>query len=377
MNNYKYMMNFKPVIKGVKSSMLNLPCPSNLSTMWSFGSMLTICLFIQIFTGLFLSMHYCANTEMAFNSISHIVRDVNGGWILRSIHANGASLFFLLMYTHIARGMYFNSMKLSITWFIGIIIFLVSMGTAFMGYVLPWGQMSFWGAAVITNLLSAIPYMGTSIVYWLWGGFSVNNATLNRFYSFHFILPFILLLMVVFHFLALHTSGSSNPLGSTDIDKIPFHPSFTIKDMLGFSFMLILLMSVSVVSPYILNDPENFIPANPMVTPIHIQPEWYFLFAYAILRSIPNKLGGVIALLFSILVLFIQPITNKNKIQSNKFYPINKFLLWMFFSNMLLLTWIGARPVEPPYEMIGVILTFNHFLYFIINPIMLMFWDKK
>nr|YP_010561786.1 cob [Austropallene bucera]UYX57734.1 cytochrome b [Austropallene bucera] len=363
------------IMKTMKTSMMNLPSPSNISTMWSFGSMLSMCLMIQIMSGMFLSMHYCPNTELAFYSISHISRDVQSGWLLRSIHANGSSMFFLLMYIHIARGMYFNSNKLSITWNIGVMILLLSMATAFLGYVLPWGQMSFWGAAVITNLLSAIPYIGTSIVQWLWGGFSINNATLNRFFSLHFLMPFILMMMVLMHFVALHTTGSSNPLGSSDIDKIPFHPSFTVKDMLGFSFMLILLMTISTLSPYILNDPENFIPANPMVTPVHIQPEWYFLFAYAILRSIPNKLGGVIALVMSILILMIQPMTNKNNLQSNKFYPINKMLLWMFFLNIMLLTWIGARPVEPPFELIGMVLTNLHFLYFIINPILLKLWN--
>nr|YP_010564713.1 cob [Nymphon australe]UZA61090.1 cytochrome b [Nymphon australe] len=371
------MKNFNLLIKLMKSSMMNLPTPSNLNTMWSFGFMLTICLIIQIITGLFLSMHYCPNTEMAFNSISHITRDVNNGWILRSLHANGASLFFMLMYIHIARGMYFNSMKLTLTWLIGVLILMVSMATAFMGYVLPWGQMSFWGAAVITNLLSAIPYMGTSIVYWLWGGFSINNATLNRFFSLHFIMPFIILMIIIMHFISLHSTGSSNPMGSSDIDKIPFHPNYMIKDMVGLSFMLFFLMGTCISFPYILNDPENFIPANPMITPIHIQPEWYFLFAYAILRSIPNKLGGVLALLSSILILVIQPITNLNKIQSNKFYPINKFLTWMFFSNLIMLTWIGACPVEPPYEIIGIILTLTHFFYFFMNPLLLLLWDKE
>nr|YP_863647.1 cytochrome b [Nymphon gracile]ABF93279.1 cytochrome b [Nymphon gracile] len=366
----------KNIIKLMKTSMLNLPSPSNLSSMWSFGSMLTICLFMQIITGLFLSMHYCPDTEMAFNSMSHIVRDVKNGWLLRSIHANGASLFFLLMYIHISRGLYFNSVKLTYTWSIGVMILMISMATAFMGYVLPWGQMSYWGAAVITNMLSAIPYMGTTIVHWLWGGFSVNNATLNRFFSLHFILPFIILMMVMAHFAALHITGSSNPLGMSDTDKIPFHPSFTIKDMFGFSLMFIFLFSLSTINPNLLSDPENFIPANSMVTPVHIQPEWYFLFAYAILRSIPNKLGGVLALFSSILILLILPITNKSMIQSNKFYPMNKFLLWLFFMNTIMLTWAGAKPVEDPFSSLSVIFTLNYFFYFIINPILYKMWDK-
>lgn len=371
------MNSIKPVLKIIKSSIINLPCPRNLRIIWRFGSILTICLFIQIITGLFLSIHYCPNTEIAFNSISHIIRDVNRGWIFRRIHANGASLFFLIIYIHIARGIYFNSIKLSLTWIIGVLILLTRIARAFIGYVLPWGQISFWGAAVITNLLSAIPYVGTSIVHWLWGGFSINNATLNRFFSLHFILPFIILLIVFMHFASLHKTGSRNPIGRNNIDKVPFHPNYTIKDIVGFSFMFIFLILVRITYPYALNDPENFIPANPIVTPIHIQPEWYFLFAYAILRSIPNKLGGVIALLSSILILLIQPFTNINKIQSNKFYPINKLIIWIFFSNIFLLTWIGARPVETPFDLIGIGLTFNHFLYFIINPILLIIWDKK
>lgn len=360
--------------KSLKNNLINLPSPSNISTIWRFGSILTICLIIQIFTGLFLSIHYCANTENAFNSISHITRDVNFGWILRSIHANGASIFFFLIYIHIARGIYFNSNKLTLTWLIGVFILLIRIATAFIGYVLPWGQISFWGAAVITNLLSAIPYIGNTIVNWLWGGFSVNNATLNRFFSLHFILPFIVLLIVLIHFASLHTTGSRNPIGRSDIDKIPFHPRFTIKDTLGFRFIAIILIGISSFYPYILNDSENFITANPIVTPVHIQPEWYFLFAYAILRSIPNKLGGVIALVLSIVILVIQPITNKNNIQSNKFFPINKILLWLFFINIILLTWIGAKPVEAPYERIGLIFSINHFIYFIINPILLKYW---
>nr|AAS18916.1 cytochrome b [Achelia bituberculata] len=354
-----------------------LPTPSNINSMWSFGSMLMLCLIIQIMTGLFLSMHYSAEITISFNSMSHIMRDVSNAWLIRVIHANGASMFLLLMYIHISRGLFFNSFMYKEVWFTGIMILFITMATAFLGYVLPWGQMSFWGAAVITNLVSAIPYVGEMMVQWLWGGFSVNNATLNRFFSLHFILPFVLIMLMIFHIVFLHETGSNNPIGSnSNVDKIPFHPFFTSKDLIGFTLLLFSLMMISTISPMMLNDPENFIPADPMVTPVHIQPEWYFLFAYAILRSIPNKLGGVIALVMSIMILMILPFTMNMNLQSLKFYPLSKFMLWIFFMNMILLTWIGANPVEDPFMMIGMILTINHFIYFLINPILIYLWDK-
>nr|YP_009441589.1 cytochrome b [Tachyta nana]AOY39264.1 cytochrome b [Tachyta nana] len=366
-----------PLFKIMNNALIDLPTPSNISLWWNFGSLLGLCLIIQILTGLFLAMHYTANIEMAFNSVNHICRDVNYGWLLRTIHANGASFFFICMYLHIGRGMYYGSYKFIYTWMVGIMILFLVMGTAFMGYVLPWGQMSFWGATVITNLLSAIPYLGTMLVQWIWGGFAVDNATLTRFFTIHFILPFIIIAMVMIHLLFLHQTGSNNPLGlNSNIDKISFHPYFSFKDIMGFIMMLMILTLLTLLNPYYLGDPDNFTPANPLVTPIHIQPEWYFLFAYAILRSIPNKLGGVIALLMSILILLIIPFTNKSKFQSNKFYPINQIMFWMFFSIVILLTWIGMRPVEDPYIMTGQILTIIYFLYFIINPLMMMYWDK-
>nr|YP_003891060.1 cytochrome b [Tanystylum orbiculare]ADB91996.1 cytochrome b [Tanystylum orbiculare] len=365
------------ILKHLNSMLVDLPAPSNINVMWSFGSMLGVCLIIQILSGLFLSMHYCPEVSISFSSISHIMRNVNNGWLLRTIHANGASMFFMLMYIHISRGMFFNSFYLKEVWLSGILILFLSMGTAFMGYVLPWGQMSFWGAAVITNLVSAIPYLGIDIVQWLWGGFSVNNATLNRFYTFHFILPMILSVLVIIHLIFLHIEGSNNPMGtSSNIDKVPFHPMFSSKDIIGFTMMLLILLMVSLINPMILNDPENFIPANSMVTPIHIQPEWYFLFAYAILWSIPNKLGGVVALILSILILLTLPFSMKMKIQSMKFFPLNKFMLWIFFVNIILLTWIGAKPVEMPFEAIGILLTIIHFMYFIVSPIIFMIWQK-
>nr|YP_009725541.1 cytochrome b [Homoeoxipha nigripes]QHQ73132.1 cytochrome b [Homoeoxipha nigripes] len=366
-----------PLLKIINYSLIDLPTPSNITLLWNFGSLLGLCLIIQLLTGIFLSIHYCANIELAFNSVNHICRDVNYGWLLRTLHANGASFFFICLYIHVGRGMYFNSSNLKLTWTIGIIILFLVMGTAFMGYVLPWGQMSFWGATVITNLLSAIPYLGGFMVQWIWGGFAVENATLSRFYTFHFMLPFIISAFVIIHLLFLHQTGSSNPLGmKLNIDKIPFHPFFSFKDLMGFIIMIFLLVMLSIMNPYYLGDPDNFIPANPLVTPIHIQPEWYFLFAYAILRSIPNKLGGVIALVSSIAILFTLPITNTHKFQGLQFYPINQIFFWTFISIVILLTWIGARPVEDPFIIVGQILTALYFLYFILNPMFLILWDN-
>nr|YP_010728565.1 cytochrome b [Helota yehi]WEA76651.1 cytochrome b [Helota yehi] len=366
-----------PLFKIVNNSLIDLPTPSNITTMWNFGSLLGLCLMIQIITGLFLAMHYCPNVELAFNSVAHICRDVNYGWLIRTLHANGASFFFICIYTHIGRGIYYGSYNLMLTWMVGVTIFFLVMGTAFLGYVLPWGQMSFWGATVITNLLSAIPYLGMTIVQWVWGGFAVDNATLTRFFTFHFLFPFIVSALTMIHLLFLHQTGSNNPLGTkSNIDKLPFHPYFSFKDICGFLIMTFILILLTLMDPNLLGDPDNFTPANPLVTPVHIQPEWYFLFAYAILRSIPNKLGGVIALVMSIAILYILPFTNKKKIQSNQFYPINKTMFWILVSMILLLTWIGARPVEDPYIILGQILTVSYFLYYIINPLISNFWDK-
>nr|WRO45310.1 cytochrome b [Leptoglossus occidentalis] len=366
-----------PLFSIINGSLIDLPTPSNISLWWNFGSLLGMCLMIQIITGIFLAMHYTANVELAFNSVVHICRDVNNGWLLRNTHANGASLFFICLYFHIGRGIYYGSYKLIMTWNVGVILLFMVMGTAFLGYVLPWGQMSLWGATVITNLLSAIPYLGNDIVKWLWGGFSVNNATLTRFFTLHFLLPFIIAAMVMIHLLFLHQTGSNNPLGlNSNYDKIPFHPYFSIKDLMGMMFTLTLFILLVLLEPRLLGDPENFIPANPMVTPVHIQPEWYFLFAYAILRSIPNKLGGVLAMVLSILVIVILPITNKSKFQSMAFYPANKILFWSFVTTMILLTWIGARPAEEPFITTGQLLTVAYFSYFIINPITFKLWDK-
>nr|YP_009128474.1 cytochrome b [Streptocephalus sirindhornae]AJP09647.1 cytochrome b [Streptocephalus sirindhornae] len=366
-----------PAIKIANSALVDLPVPSNISVWWNFGSLLGLCLVTQIVTGLFLAMHYTASVDLAFSSVAHICRDVNYGWLLRSMHANGASFFFICAYLHVGRGMYYGSFRYLETWSTGVILLFLLMGTAFLGYVLPWGQMSFWGATVITNLVSAVPYVGTDIVQWLWGGFAVDNPTLTRFFTFHFILPFAIAGVTMIHLLFLHQTGSSNPLGlNANIDKIPFHPYFSFKDIVGFLVMLMALVLLSLLYPNALGDPDNFTPANPLVTPAHIQPEWYFLFAYAILRSIPNKLGGVIALVLSILILITMPFTFKPKFRGLTFYPLLQFLFWTLVMIVILLTWIGARPVEDPYVTIGQILTVLYFSYFIFVPLILSLNDK-
>nr|YP_009330389.1 cytochrome b [Eurema blanda]ANN44655.1 cytochrome b [Eurema blanda] len=377
MNKFNLIRKSHPLIKIINNSLIDLPSPSNISSWWNFGSLLALCLITQIMTGLFLTMYYCANIELAFFSVNYICRNVNYGWLIRTLHANGASFFFICIYIHIGRGIYYESFNLFYTWMVGIMILFLLMMTAFMGYVLPWGQMSFWGATVITNLLSAIPYLGNMMVNWIWGGFAVDNPTLTRFYTFHFILPFIILMMTMIHLLFLHQTGSNNPLGiNSNLDKIPFHPYFTFKDLIGFIILMFILITLTLINPYMLSDPDNFIPANPLVTPIHIQPEWYFLFAYAILRSIPNKLGGVIALIMSIMILIILPFTFNKKIKGIQFYPLNQIIFWIMISTIILLTWIGARPVEIPFIITGQILTIIYFSYYIINPLINKFWDK-
>uniref|UniRef100_Q5VHH7 Cytochrome b n=8 Tax=Ichthyophis TaxID=8452 RepID=Q5VHH7_ICHBA len=356
-----------PILKIINNSFIDLPSPSNISSLWNFGSLLGICLISQIITGLFLAMHYTADTTSAFSSVAHICRDVNYGWLMRNIHANGASMFFICIYLHIGRGIYYGSYLFKETWNIGVILLLLVMATAFVGYVLPWGQMSFWGATVITNLLSAIPYIGNMLVQWIWGGFSVDKATLTRFFSFHFILPFLIIGMSILHLIFLHETGSNNPTGlNSNTDKIPFHPYFSYKDLLGFMIMLSLLSSMALFCPNLLGDPENFTPANPLMTPPHIKPEWYFLFAYAILRSIPNKLGGVLALLFSILILFVIPMLHTSKQRAMTFRPITQMMFWLTTANMMILTWIGGQPVEEPFILIGQVSSVVYFMLFII-----------
>nr|ANH55409.1 cytochrome b [Mammuthus primigenius] len=343
-----------PLLKILNKSFIDLPTPSNISTWWNFGSLLGACLITQILTGLFLAMHYTPDTTTAFSSMSHICRDVNYGWIIRQLHSNGASIFFLCLYTHIGRNIYYGSYLYSETWNTGIMLLLITMATAFMGYVLPWGQMSFWGATVITNLFSAIPYIGTDLVEWIWGGFSVDKATLNRFFALHFILPFTMIALAGVHLTFLHETGSNNPLGLTsDSDKIPFHPYYTIKDFLGLLILILFLLLLALLSPDMLGDPDNYMPADPLNTPLHIKPEWYFLFAYAILRSVPNKLGGVLALLLSILILGIMPLLHTSKHRSMMLRPLSQVLFWTLATDLLTLTWIGSQPVEYPYIIIG------------------------
>nr|AIG53248.1 cytochrome b [Ctenotus sp. DLR-2014a] len=356
-----------PVLKIVNNSFIDLPSPSNISAWWNFGSLLGLCLIIQVLTGLFLAMHYTADISSAFSSVAHICRDVQYGWLIRNLHANGASMFFICLYLHIGRGLYYGSYMFKETWNIGVVLLLLVMATAFVGYVLPWGQMSFWGATVITNLLSAIPYIGTSLVEWIWGGFSVDNATLTRFFTFHFLLPFAIMGASILHLLFLHETGSNNPTGlPSNTDKIPFHPYFSYKDLLGATLLLMVLLLLALFSPNLLGDPENFTPANPLVTPPHIKPEWYFLFAYAILRSIPNKLGGVLALLFSILILMLVPALHTSKQRGNAFRPFSQALFWALVSNIIILTWIGGQPVEDPFIVIGQIASTTYFIIFLI-----------
>lgn len=356
---------------------INLPTPINISYIWNFGSLLLLFLFIQILRGFLLSIHYCPNTLLAFSRIIHIIQNVNLGWLIHNIHINGASIFFIFIYLHIRRGLYYHSFKLTHTWIIGISIFILSIATAFLGYVLPWGQISFWGATVITNLISTIPYIGSNIVQWIWGGFSISNATLNRFFSLHFILPFIILIITFIHLYFLHTTGSINPLGTNrNMYKIPFNFYFIIKDLLGFNWIILTFLILILQYPYNLGDPDNFVPANPIITPIHIQPEWYFLFAYAILRSIPNKLGGVIALLTSILVFYLIPLLKLPKINSSQFYFPNQILFWIFINFFILLTWLGAQPIELPFITLRQFFSFFYFIFFIINLILFNWWEK-
>ena len=355
------------LFKIINNSLISLPTPINISIWWNFGSLLGLFLMIQIISGFMLSIHYTPHVNIAFNSVIHIIQDVNYGWLFRLIHINGASFFFICVFIHIGRGIYYNSFLIIKVWFSGIIIFLFLIATAFIGYVLPWGQISFWGATVITNLISAIPYIGDILVQWIWGGFSINNATLNRFYSIHFILPFVIIILAMIHLLFLHELGSTNPIGfKSDYNKFSFNPYFVYKDLIFFIIIILILLLICILNPYLLSDPENFIQANPIITPVHIQPEWYFLFAYAILRSIPNKLGGVLSLLISILILYIIPFIVIFKIKGRKFYYLNQFRFWIFVCIFIILTWIGARPVEDPYIFIGQINSLLYFSYFFI-----------
>ena len=338
-----------PIFSTLQHTLIDYPTPRNLNYWWNFGSLAGIFLMIQIITGIVLAMHYTPSVEGAFASIEHIMRDVNYGWLIRYIHMNGASFFFIVVYIHIFRGLYYGSYKSprEVLWWLGLIILLLMMATAFMGYVLPWGQMSFWGATVITNLFSAVPVVGTAVVEWLWGGFAVDNALLNRFFALHYLFPFLIVGVVILHIVAVHTHGSNNPLGidrKGPQDSIPFHPYYTIKDLFGLSFVLTIFAAVVFYAPDFLGHPDNYIPADPLKTPAHIVPEWYFLPFYAILRAVPDKLGGVIAMISAILILFALPWLDTSKVRSATFRPIYKKFFWFLFIDVIILTWVGGSP---------------------------------
>ena len=355
------------ILAVVDNHLIDYPTPINITWAWSFGLLASICLGIQLITGIFLAMHYTPHVDLAFASVEHIMRDVNNGWLIRYIHANGASMFFIIVYSHMFRGLYYGSYMhpRQHLWCSGVLIFLLMMGTAFMGYVLPWGQMSFWGATVITNLVSAIPVAGPSIVEWLWGGFSVDNATLNRFFSIHYLLPFAITGLVIVHIALLHKDGSNNPLGiDSSTDKIPFYPYCYVKDLFNALLFVVFFSVFLFFYPHLLGHPDNYIPANPMVTPAHIVPEWYFLPFYAILRSIPDKLGGVIAMFGAIVVLFLIPFINQSEVRSSTFRPIYRKLFWFLFADFLILGWIGQKVVESPYVEVGQLATVLYFLFF-------------
>lgn len=357
-----------PIFKLLDGAVGSYPTPKNLNYFWNFGSLAGLCLVVQILTGLFLTMHYTPQTGMAFDSVEHIMRDVNFGWLLRYIHANGASMFFIVTYIHIARGLYYGSYKYprELLWMLGLVILLLMMASAFMGYVLPWGQMSFWGATVITNLFSAFPIVGEYIVTWLWGGYSVDNPTLNRFFALHFLLPLVLVAIVVLHIWALHQHGSNNPTGvdvKSSKDTIPFNPYYTIKDLFGMGVFLMLFSYFVFFHPNALGHPDNYTPANPMVTPAHIVPEWYFLPFYAILRAIPDKLGGVLAMFGAILVLFILPWLDTSRVRSGAFRPLFKKCYWVFIANFVFLGYLGGKPAEQPYVLMSQLATAYYFFH--------------
>jgi quinol-cytochrome oxidoreductase complex cytochrome b subunit len=368
-------LNFCPrwnknyILSIADAHLIHYPSPINLSYAWSFGSLAGVCLVIQILTGLFLAMHYTPHVDLAFSSVEHIMRDVNNGWLIRYMHANGASMFFIVVYCHIFRGLYYGSYMhpRQLLWCSGVVIFILMMATAFMGYVLPWGQMSFWGATVITSLFTAIPFVGYTIVEWLWGGFTVDNATLNRFFSLHFFLPFIIAGLTLLHLALLHKNGSNNPLGvDSSMDKIPFYPYYFVKDLFAFFIFLFIFCIFIFYFPNTLGHPDNYIPADCLHTPAHIVPEWYFLPFYAILRSIPDKLGGVAAMAGSLLVLFLIPFINTSEIRSTTFRPIFKIFYWLIVADFFILGWIGQKPVKDTYIFIGQIATVFYFLFFVL-----------
>lgn len=352
----------------IDSHIISYPTPFNLNYMWSFGSAAGICLVIQMVTGIFLAMYYTANADLAFSSIEHIMRNVHNGWLIRYIHANGASMFFIVVYCHIFRGLYYVSYiePRRMLWCSGVIIFLLMMATAFMGYVLPWGQMSFWGVTVITSLFTAIPYVGQSIVEWIWGGYVVTNITLIRFYSLHYLMPFVIAGLTLLHLALLHQEGSNNPLGvDASVDNIPFYPYFYVKDLFTFFILVTVFSGFVFYWPNYLGHPDNYIPADSIKTPAHIVPEWYFLPFYAILRSIPHKVGGVVAMFASILVLLLIPFTNTSETRSSEFRPFYNTVFWLIFLSFFYLAWLGTESTEDPFPFVGLIVTFFYFFCFI------------
>lgn len=359
----------EPLLSTINDHLIDYPTPTNLTYMWGFGSLAGISLLVQMLSGVFLAMHYTPHADLAFASVEHIMRDVEGGWLIRYLHGNGASLFFLVVYFHICRSLYYGSYASPRegVWLTGVVILLLMIVTAFIGYVLPWGQMSFWGATVITSLASAIPVVGDQITQWLWGGFAVENATLNRFYSLHYLFPFLIAGASVVHIAALHQYGSNNPLGTySGVDKVGFYPYFYVKDLVGWVVFALFFSIFIFFAPNALGHPDNYIPANPMATPAHIVPEWYFLPVYAILRSIPNKLGGVLAIALVFVCLFALPFINTAQVRSSSFRPLHRKAFWLFLADSLLLGWIGAQPVEEPYVLIGQVATVFFFVYFLV-----------
>lgn len=353
-----------PLIKIINSTLIDLPSPANLNIHWNYGSLIGLVLVIQLLTGIVLATRFSAHSTVAFDSVIMICQDSNYGWLLRLTHSTGASFFFLFLYMHIGRGIYYGSYTIPEVWNLGVLIYLLLMGTAFLGYVLPWGQISYWAATVITNLLSAVPYIGGLFVEWVWGGFAVGNPTLTRFFALHYLLPFVVRFLVILHIFFLHMYGSSNPLGvSSSTYKVPFHYYYSVKDLFVYFVFFFVFTVVTLHFGYSLIDAENFIPANPLVTPNHIQPEWYFLFAYAILRSIPNKIGGVLGLLARVLILFAFSINRTSLLFSGFiFSPFGRLAFWSIVSNFLLLTWLGSCPAEAPYTEVALALTISYFL---------------
>ena len=361
--NKDYLIGF------IDSHIIHYPSPISLTYAWSFGSLAGLCLVIQMVSGIFLAMHYTPHVDLAFSSVEHIMRDVNNGWLIRYIHANGASMFFILVYSHICRGLYYGSYMepREHLWCSGVAILFLMMGTAFTGYVLPWGQMSFWGATVITSMVTAIPIAGQPIVQWLWGGYTVGNPTLNRFFSIHFVLPFLIAGLTIVHLALLHKEGSNSPIGSdTGVDDLPFYPYFAVKDVFAFFCFMLFFATFVFYFPNVLNHPDNCIPADPLQTPAHVVPEWYFLPYYAILRSIPHKVGGILAMVGSIAVLFLIPFINSSDIRNTTYRPIFKFCFWFFIADFIILTWVGQKPVKDTFIWVGQVATVYYFFFFLV-----------